>query len=339
MKNMLNKSTLVLLLCFLFLPQLRSQEESASKIIIYRETNFAGSAISYKVFINKEMVVKLRNGSYYEYICAPGEYLVYLKENPARVVRIYAEEGKTNYIRFGLVMSFWRAVPELILVDESFASTTIANRGLRKIDENNLPFIRPANRIGLNMNFGTGIQHLPVITTSTGDNSNISFGGGLALGLKYGRELGKRFDLAGEFNYQMSMLTPALKNADITFSRWNIYVTPSLIIPIDGGDAMRFKAGAGVNYNWASKLEIECSEIQNGFNETWKYTDALGYHVGFTFELNYSEKWSTNLGLRYCNVNYEFVSGINHQPNDLHPDMERPSGAAVDFLFGLYYHF
>jgi hypothetical protein len=57
-----------ILICFVLSDLLLfGQEQTGSKIIVYRESNFAESAISYKVFINKEMVVKLRNGSYYQF--------------------------------------------------------------------------------------------------------------------------------------------------------------------------------------------------------------------------------------------------------------------------------
>jgi hypothetical protein len=334
---MVKKLFLLIILILLYLPLLVSQDSIASRIVIFREPNYMAAALSYKVFINNQMVVKIRNNSYYEYYCSPGEYIVYVGQNSNNTIKIDLKEGETYYIKVGLAINFFAAIPEPIPVDRQWASETIARSNMKRINDSNSFWQRPKNRIGLNFNAGVGFKQIPMVTLTNGDNSNISFGGGFAIGLKYGYEFGKYFDLAAEINYQYSGLNPVIENGDVSFKRWNAYITPSLIIPIDGGQNMRLKLGGGLNYNISPVLNIDLNQIPDGFTDTWTYKDAMGYHFALTWELNYSDYFSTMIGLQYVNTQYEFKSSNSGNSPDL--EFRRGNGQSLDLLMGLYYHF
>jgi len=197
--------------------------------------------------------------------------------------------------------------------------------------------IRPKNRFGLNVAMGFGFDNFPMIITTDDEESKISFGGGYSVGAKYGREFNKYFDLAFDLNYQFSDLRPPLKNADVTFKRGVLSVTPSYIIPISGGDAMRIKLGGGPDYYWSNSLSIEASEVPDGFNDDWDYKNSWGFHLSAVYEYNFTEKWSFNYGLKWYNVKYEFESGGDYAPDV--KDLSNPDGSGIDLLFGMYYHF
>jgi hypothetical protein len=308
-----------------------------SKVIFYREFNYQGSAISYKVLVEDSMVVKLKNNSYFSYSCLPGEYNFQINNFQNTKLHLKVEQGKTYYLRFGIRMGFWSGIPELLLVDSVSAYPSINNGSMRKLDIQNNPLILPKNRFGLNANMGGGFESFPMATTNVGKESTISFGGGYGIGLKYGHEFNKHFDLAIDLNYQFSDLIPFLNNADVTFGRGIISITPSYILPIDGGDAMRIKFGAGLDDYFGSALTIDLSKLTNGFNDEWKYKNSLGYHLSAIFELNISDNWSFNYGLKWYNVSYSFNKSNHRYPTV--NKLKSPNGSGIDFLCGIYYHF
>jgi hypothetical protein len=335
---MLKKLSIITIMIFMYLPVLISQDSIASRIVIYREPNYVGAALSYKVFVNDQMIVKIRNNTYYEYFCAPGEYVVHLGQSKNKQIKIDLQEGETYFIKIGMTMNLFAVVPEPIPVDAEWATTSISRTNMKKIEDNNNAFLeRPKNRFGFNFGFGAGLKQIPMVILTTGDKSNISFGGGIVFGLKYGYEVGKYFDLAAELNYQFTQLAPVIENGEVSFTRGNFSITPSLIIPIDGGYSMRLKLGAGLNYNFSPVLDVDLNQMTGGFNDTWKYNDALGYHISLVWERNYSESFSANIGLKYVDVQYEFESSLSGQ----NPDMEflRGNGKDIEILMGVYYHF
>jgi len=279
----------------------------------------------------------MKDNSFFLYDCSPGEYEIKIDKYKEPKLNINVDSTRTYFVRIGIRMGFWSGIPELILVDSISADPVIKNTSIKEIGNPNNPWIRPKSRIGINLNYGFGLDNIPMIVINDDKNSSISFGGGFAFGLKYGYELNKNFDLAFDVIYQFSNLIPYLSNADITFSRGITSFTPSLIIPIDEGYAMRLKLGAGMDYYWAGSLKVESDEVPGGFNDTWKYDSSLGYHLRAIFEMNMSEKWSLNYGLGWSNVKYKFKSGGNYFPTD--DELGNPDGSGIDLLFGFYYHF
>lgn len=199
------------------------------------------------------------------------------------------------------------------------------------------PAVRPKNRLGLIMNLGIGFQNTTMFTMTDGGDSKISFGGGLTFGAKYGHEFGRHFDLALDANYQYSYLKPHLDNVDATFARTFVSFTPSYIFHLGKTDATRLKIGPGVDSYFGSAFTIKGSAVSGGFDDTWKYKSAFGYHVNALIEYNFNAKFSFSYGLRWSTVSYEFESGNTHVPTD--SKLKTPDGSAIDFLFGLNFHF
>lgn len=309
-----------------------------SKVIIYRDRNYYASAVDFKIYANNNLVVRLKNNSYYVYSCMPGKYIFNVNNDIKSQITINVEKSKTYYLRFGIRPGFWVANGELLPVDSTFAYPVISDK-MNEITVNPLlPYFRPKNRLGINMNIGGGFYSTTIFTTTSGDESKISCGGGYGIGIKYGYELNKYIDLAADFNYQFSILSPYLSNASTTFRRAYISLTPSFIIPIKGGENMRFKIGYGYDYYMDANLIIGGKNLQNGYNDTWKYDNASGYHASINFEMNTGEKWSLSYGLKYYKVIYDFKSSSLMHPLSGN-SLLKPDGSGLDFLMGISYHF
>lgn len=183
------------------------------RVIFYRESNVTGAAVSYDVFANNVLAARLKNGSYYVFNCPPGNYTFRIENFRNTEVTMKVEKGRTYYLRFGLKTGMWTAVPELIAVDSVSAYPAIKN-GMLKYADMNTPGVRKFNRFGINTFLGFGFKSMPLFTTTSGDDSKLSFGGGYGITLNYGRELSKSLDRLLDLGYQFSDLRPSLKNPE-----------------------------------------------------------------------------------------------------------------------------
>lgn len=312
--------------------------EAGSKIVVYREQNLYGSAISYKILLNDSLIIKIRNNTYYEHYCYPGEYVIQVDKYEETKLTLDVKEGETYYLKFGLRAGFWKNIPELILVDSLSAKKAIDSGTMKKFYGNAEDLIRAKNRITLDLRMGFGTEEVPMILFENGDESTISFGGGFGIGLSYGKEINRYFDVAFDLNYAYSCLVPYVKNADVTFSRISTKITPSLIIPIDGGYSLRLKLGPGIGVYYKTKLKLEMNELQDGFNDTWYYNYTLGLHGRIIFEFSPSEKWTLAYGLTYYYVNYNY----DYSKGNSYPTEKRlieANGSGIDLICQIQFNF
>lgn len=332
------KSIIVaLLLCFFLLPVAADNPNNvSSEVIFYRENVYQGSAATYRIFSEDSLIVKLSNNSFYVYECNPGVYDFSVEKNRLAMLRLNVEPNKTYYVRFGINVGFWTAVPELLVVDSISARQRIASGSMKHLD-GGTPTVRPKNRIGLDFGVGVGFNNMDMLETTDGRDVKFSFGGGVLVGLQYGREINQHFDLAFGLMYRSSSLSPTLRNAEMTFGRGVFSVTPSYIIPIGDGERSRLKLGVGADYYFGTKLKIDLDEVENGFVDDWKYNNPLGFHVSAIYEISPSDKFSYMMGVKYSNIRYEFERGNFTFPTS--EELSRTNGSGIDFVFGLYYHF
>lgn len=313
-----------------------AQDSLPSRIVFIREYNFQGSALSYGIVVNEMVVTRLKNESYFEYNCFPGNYELSVVKQSGPKLKLQVEPGRSYYILFHLRTGPWTVYPELIQADSAFASNLLKNGTYRKQEVILKPLEMPKNHFGVVIEMGTGIDQIPVVTMENGDDANISFGGGIGIGLQYGREVNRHFDISGNLNYMTSSLTPPINNGDVSFSRGRLDLTLAYIFPIKGGENMRIKLGAGPDFIFQPVLNIDLAKIQGGITERWNYYDTGGYHLSLTYEMNSNEKWAFVFGLKWTDCIYKYASGSKDYPNK---QFENPAGSAIDFIMGIDYHF
>jgi len=330
----MKKQLLLLPMLLVFIQTCLCNDSICSKIVFYREPSYVGSAISFPIMLNDSVVVRLKNNSYYTYECNPGEYTISVKNVPGINIPINIEANKTYYLRFMITPGVWSSVTEAILVDSTFAKPAIYSGLMRNLNDYT-PMVRPKNRIGFNMAVGFGFDQIPVLEMENGEESNLSYGGGFGFSVRYGYELTKLLDLAFDLSYQFSELSPTVKNGSVNFSRGIFSVTPSFIIPIKGGELSRIKLGGGLDAYFGNSLDMKLSRIQDGFNDTFKYKSAMGYHISGVFEWNAMDRWSYTYGLKWYRVGYQYQT--NYESGD--DTFLSPDGSGIDMTFGACYHF
>jgi hypothetical protein len=330
------KKQLVFILLLFTTTSLFSSELVPAKVFIYRESNYQGGVMPYNVFDKDSMIIRLKNNSYFVYSCLPGLHGFRMNDYRQTTLHINVEAGKNYYLRMGMRMGMWSGIPELILVDSISGIPAVRDGRMTQLFDNR-PSIRTKSRIGLNMNLGFGFQNTNMIKLESGDESSISFGGGYAIGLKYGYELNKLLDLSFDFNYHESELRPLVSDANIKFGRTALSITPAYIYPLNRGDAMRLKVGGGLDYYFGNIFTFDTSKMTDGISDTWKYNNALGYHLSVVWEMNPSDEWSFNYGFKWYSVEYDFNSGNRYLPKN--DTFNHPSGSGIDFTCGFNYHF
>lgn len=308
-----------------------------SKIIIYRPQNAQGFAIPFRVIVNDTLKIKIRNNTYYEFSCRPGEYNFRFDKYPQSKLNLRVEENKIYYLRISLFVGFWSGFPELLLVDSISAKPIINGGKIQKLKSKNEILIRPKNRIGASLITGGGFDGWTAFTATNGTKAKISFGSGFGYEFTYGREFNKWLDISLGYNYKKSSLSPKVDKADITFERNTISITPAIIIPIYDGDYMRFKLGGGMDFTWPSLLVINTSQYQNGINDRWTYDQSYGFHLGLIYEMNFTKYFSLQYGIRLNKISYQFIKGNLYYPID--EELIHPNGSGIETHIGFNIHF
>ncbi|MPN55116.1 hypothetical protein SDC9_202795 [bioreactor metagenome] len=96
--------------------------------------------------------------------------------------------------------------------------------------------------------------------------------------------------------------------------------------------------GPGIDYYFSNKLAIETDKVAGGFNDTWTYSNTIGYHVNIICEFSPSLNWSFNFGLKWYNISYSFAHGGVHSSNATNK-FQAPDGSGLEFSVGLYLNF
>lgn len=313
-------------------------EENSCKVIIYREGNMNGSALAFKITANDSLLIRIRNNTYFVYDCSPGEYTFMVKGHEHTKINLTTEAGQTYYLRFDLRMGFWTSLPELLLVDGISAQSVVDSGSLRLLKEYDEYLPRPRNRIGLALNAGGGFSNIPMLVLDDGNDSSIGFGGGFGIGINYGYEVSKLVDLSVEFFYRNRGLTPNVSNGSINYTSWVARITPSLIIPIDGGYNMRLKLGAGIGYYMSNELSFDTRKIAGGFQDNWYYENAFGPHGNLVFEMSLTENFTMAYGIHLYSVNLDYTRSYrNTYPLD--PKLITGNGSGVDLSMRFFYNF
>lgn len=312
-----------------------TNDSTDCKIVFYRTFNPTFKT-DINIFINGQFIIKLENYSYYEYSCKTGLYTIETGRTNSPGYYMDATKAKTYYVE---LRPFEYGLANQIQFIESDSSVypVIYNSPMKRLEPRISLYMRPRTRIGLTTSMGAGFNSMDMIEMENGKMSKFSYGGGFAIRLRFGYEPNDITDFCFEYSFQQSNLVPEISNGSMSFSKNLISLTPSLVIPVDPRNTMRFKLGAGLDYYFSNKLELELSQIPGGFNDEWIYEKAIGYHGRIIFEFNYSEVFSMYFGLKICTANYQFQSGGMYYPTS--SEMTNPSGAGIDFEYGINFHF
>jgi hypothetical protein len=90
-----------------------------ARLICYREKKFAGSALSYTIWLDGAEVADLKNGTYFVIRATPGEHKLHADEEEDEFAFV-VEAGKTYYYRAEMTVGVWKGHGRLAPVEASF---------------------------------------------------------------------------------------------------------------------------------------------------------------------------------------------------------------------------
>lgn len=335
--------------------------DSLATIIFYRES---AKRAAFRVLTLRDSVnvlTHLYNNSAFEYHCRPGVYRFTINKffSDANVT-MEVEAGKVYNCK-GSVYSSSFAEAMLTAVFPSkpyhlnyYVGRVDSVRGKQFFNDNayldlNQPLRRNKNRIGFGAEAGGGVYSKSVGKTPDGEDVSISFGAGVGLSGYYGRELSKSIDLEVRYTYLSntilvsnekivsSTLPSSMNDAKVEFNHHVISLTPSWIIPINGGYTERLKLGAGLDTYLYNSLVISNPRVYGVVKDTWKYENTLGYHIQALVEINPNPHLLFCFGLRYYSVKYhitpgELMASLDHFYSE-------PNGSGFCVQMGASYNF
>ncbi len=205
-----------------------------------------------------------------------------------------------------------------------------------------LPPVNTAGKMKLSLQgaLGFGFDHVDVGVTTGGDKVTISGGGGGGIGFGLGYGLSPDFDLDFDIGVQASTLSPAVANADGSFTRSFLLVTLKRKIPTS--ESGQFKVGLGLGSYNNGKLDVDLRDA-GGVHDIIEYKNAVGFHVTGEFERFIGQTTSFNLGAKMYFVQYKADSWTHNNSavpvDNLNSDVKTFNGNGFDFLIGFNVYF
>lgn len=316
---------------------LSSDQEEPAIVYFFRLPNYAGSAVKMTIMSNDQPVVRLRNASYFKYTAQPGNYVFSISYGSGSNISLSLESGKEYYIKCYYNMGFWSGIPILELMDSEAGKATLAGNKLSEQPVEQIIISERKSRLGVVMTGGFGFESTAWFIDENGDDVKLSPGGGFGIGAEFGHQFSKSFDLSFNLFFQGSSLSKTLKNASASFNRLGITATPAIVIPVKGGENLRFRIGAGPGLYSLGTMKIDASKI-SGSKLTLKYNTAIGLHGLLLFETNFSERGAMNFGIRYSNIHYKF-NPTGSSVSVTESKLRNPDGSGIDFFLGYYFVF
>ena len=114
---------IILITCSFNQPVKNYNPDGQSKLVLYRNKEYVGSAANSKILVNGEEICKLSNNRYIEYSIDPGKIVISAKIGMSKptILKMETEANKTYYIMVGFKQSLINAKSILTEVTERTA--------------------------------------------------------------------------------------------------------------------------------------------------------------------------------------------------------------------------
>lgn len=309
-----------------------------AKIVVYRN-EIVNEKVEeeYKVFANDNLTTSLKNYRFEEFYMPEGKFNLKVNEIYSTVSKVECTLEHTYYFRINRNFSLPDKPITIVAVDSITATNELKYLKSYFSARQNLVNIDRRNGIGFMIEPGVGFESIGLINTTVGTQVMHSFGGGASFGLSYSYKFSNYFGWSTELSKQLSILTPSVTNASVTFDQNIISTTPYFTIPVLKRNKQQIKIGGGIAYHFSPVLIIETEKLSNGFNDKWTYNNVFGYHLIAFYEGMIAPNLRGHVGLKFIDVSYSYIYGEKYQPST--PKLSTPSGTSLSASLGLEYCF
>jgi len=331
------KKLYLVVISIMSLASLNAQSKYA-KIVVYRNENTTVKVEEdYKIFADDNLTTSLKNYHFEEFYMPRGSFKLKVNEIFSSISKVECESGQTYYYRINRNFSLPDKPITIVAVDSVTAKNDLKYLRSYFVRKPNDINIARRNGIGINLEPGVGFERVQLMGTTVGTAVMHSFGGGASFGLNYSYKFSDYFGWSAELSHQLSILTPHLTNADVTFDQSILSTTPYITFPVIKRNEQKIKIGGGIDYHFSPVLIIETEKVSNGFNDKWTYSNAFGYHFILFYEAMIGPNIRGHVGFKYSDVQYSYINGEKYQPTD--GQLKTPRGNSLFFSLGAEYCF
>jgi len=308
-----------------------------AKIVVYRNEDVTTKAVEeYKIYVDDNLTTSLRNYSTDEFYMPEGSFRLRVNDESPATLTVKCSKGNNYYFKVYRNRSLPNKPLAIEAVDSVTAKTEmkyVKKSVTRKTETSNMGY---QNAIGIVLEPVWGFNNVGMLSTTTGTEAKLNFGGNGIVGIGYSREFSDNFGWSVELQDLFSSLTPQITNGSVDFNTGIISTTPYFKIPIFK-HKQNIKIGAGFDYHFSPTLTYDTEKLVNGIKDEWTYNDALGYHIILFFETMVGKRLKVHTGLKYSDVNYTFSSGKKYNPTS--DELKTIRGNSMAVSLGLEYCF
>lgn len=296
----------------------RLADTRTATVIIYREKSDTAHENNTLVELNNEPFVTMINGSFASYNLRPGRYTFRLAVNPPAEASIMLEADESYYLRIRYTQENDQLQATLEFVDQDTYRQYMGHHWLMRIARKNM--VKDSiNMLKMRMNqsgqdiialslilgSGIGFSEVPMVTLTNGNNASISGGGGGEFGISLIYRFTPFLDVLGELTSQSSYLTPTVKNADVTFSRFTLGLATRYSQAL--GKRWRLNLGPGITSYQSPKMTADLKKLINGFKGVFKYNPSTGFSLAGEGEY-FFKNYSMSMGMKWVSNEYSMKS-------------------------------
>lgn len=164
---------------------------------------------------------------------------------------------------------------------------------------------------------------------------DISGGGGVGFDASLGYNFSKSFGITADIGWQQSFGNDPSGNIDIDFTRWQLLLTPKLLLPINNKNQFNLGGGLGLYFDGYNFLYASYDDNLSIF-----YSPALGIHALCEYKYHINNRLSIGLGVKYTAVTYKANYVSDDIPvSSLKNEYRNFEGNGLDFYAGLSINF
>ncbi len=313
-----------------------TNETRTATVYLIRAKNAVGSLLPMKINVANETEIKLTNGSIKRLNVAPGLCTISCQMGTTARVQLNLVADSVYYIAC-YVLRGLSGTPDLIQIDGVSGRELIAEMTPKPVSSDYYTEKTASKRIGLQMGYGVGMNPITLGTTTQGNVIKLNTAGGLYAGLEIGDQSTKNFDISASVFYQRCELMPSISNGSGRFERFGFLVSPSIVIPINGGETSRLRLVGGPGLYVGTAMHLNIPSL--GYNNvSLQYWPAFGFHASATYDRNVTENSTFSIGLKYTLLEYTYKD-MDDTDSRLDENILYPKGSGVDFLLGYYLRF
>jgi|GEM_PF-6408699 hypothetical protein len=184
--------------------------------------------------------------------------------------------------------------------------------------------------------YGIGLAQSEVVEYDSGEKVTLSGGGGFGFIGSIGYNFSKYFGLSADVSWQKAVEDDPVGEVEGEFTRWDIFLTPRLLIPVGDRSQLHLGAGAGLFFGGWLFLYSSGYDLPSVY-----YGPSFGYHFLGEYRFSITERFSVGLGIKYTGTTHlvESVSPDYYSVDDLTDEIQHLNGNSLDMFAGFQVNF